>query len=53
MFSLKEKDTADFSNQLPPNINKVKPIAINNKLSMRKLLANIAELGGEPREVYH
>lgn len=53
IFSLKEKATADFNNQLPPNINKVKPIAINNKLSIRKLLANIAELGGERRSVYH
>lgn len=53
MLSLKEKATADFNNQLPPNISKDRPIMINNILGIRKILTNIAELGGERRQEFH
>jgi hypothetical protein len=43
IFSRNEKATADFNNQFPPNINRVKPTAINKKFNIRKILANIAE----------
>ena len=43
MFSRNEKATADFNNQFPPSINRIKPTAINKKFNIRKILANIAE----------
>jgi len=53
IFKRNEKATADFNNQLPPSINKIKPTAINIKLNIRKILTNIAELGWEQRPVYY